>query len=615
MEYQKAKSASKVITVKGNTLRKRVLGTMDIVSSIVGSTLGPSGQPVLIERFEHGLPPLITKDGVTVMRALGMADPTDHCIMEAARDAAVKTANEAGDGTTTATVLSEALVRYIDDFCKRNPHVSPQKVVRTLETTFRDQIVPAIEASSIVVKNDRKLQKSVAKISANNEEDLAEAVMQCFDEIGDEGNVTILERSGPTGYQVERLEGYPIPIGYEQSCAKYYSAFINDAGTQKVVMEKPVFLLYHGVINDVQPILPLLQKVGDQLEMRLNGGNDAAGQPLPNFRSDYRNYNVVVIATGFSPKVIASFAHASTQPNSIRIFPLLVPLLAATNGQRQFLEDLAAVTGAVVFDPITNPPDRGELEDLGPGLTTFESSRFRSIIIGRAEGQIPEGSVDYEKFETYEDRLLARVADVEALLRNPESDADKIWLQERVGKLTGGIAKLHVVGSSNGELKEKAARAEDAVCAVRGAIRYGCLPGGGWMLLKLCSLLSDADAVVSNVLKPALIVPVDRLLKNCGFNDNDIKRILSPVLEGLRDGKTVVYDAYEHRHGDPVELGVLDSTPAVLEAIRNAISIASQLGTLGGTVVFHRDTQFERTEAHNAQDFERNANINEANER
>lgn len=602
MEYQKVKSAPKAITVKGDALRKRVLGTMHTVSSIVGATLGPGGQPVLIERFEHGLPPLITKDGVTVMRSLGMSDATDHCIMEAARDAATKTANEAGDGTTTATILSEALVRHIDEYCKRNPHVSPQKVVRTLESTFKEIIEPEILSRSITVKDDESLQKSVAKISANNEESLALAVMECFRAVGDEGNVTILERSGPTGYKVERLEGFPITMGYEQSCAKYYTAFINDAATQKVIMDRPVFLLYHGVINDVQPILPLLQKVGDELEKKLQG-----------IGTEYEHYNVVIVATGFSPRVLGSLAHSSTQANSIRMFPLVVPLFASANGQRQFLDDVAAVTGAVVFDPLTNPVHKGELVDLGPGVTTFESSRFRSMIIGRAEGEVPPNSQFASEYATFEDRLLSRVADLEVLVENPESTIDGIWLQERIGKLTNGIAKLHVIGSSNGELKEKRDRAEDAVCAVRGAIKHGCLPGGGWMLLKLCSILPDTNPVVRDVLKPALMVPVDRLLKNCGFNDVDIKGILEPVISGLRDGKAIVYDAYEHRHGDPVELGVLDSTPAVLEAVRNAISIASQLGTLGGTVVFRRDEQFERTEAHNAQDFERNANLNEAN--
>jgi len=603
MEYQKVKGAPKVITVKGPALRKRILGTMRTISSIVGSTLGPSGQPVLIERYEHNLPPLITKDGVTVMRSLGMVDATDHCIMECARSAAVQTGNEAGDGTTTATVLAEALVRYIDEFCKRNVHYSPQKVVRVLEDAFKIVIEPTIMKSSIPVKTNTSLQRSVAKISANNEEALADAVMECFELVGDDGNVTILERSGPTGYEVEQLDGYPIPMGYEQSCAKYYSAFINDASTQKVVMQNPVFLIYHGQVNDIQPILPLLAQVGDQLEMRLRGGVNEDGSPIIGYNPDFKSYNVVVVATGFSPKVLASFAHASTQPNSIRIFPLVVPLSPLTNGQKQFLDDVAVVTGANVFDPLTNPPDRGVLVDLGPGVTSFECSRYRSVIIGHAQG------------EEYEDRLLARVADLEILAKNPESDLDKILIQERIGKLTNGIAKLHVIGSSNGELKEKRDRAEDAVCAVRGAIKDGCLPGGGWTLLKICSVLSDEDPVVRDVLKPALMVPVQRLLENCGFNDTDIRRILAPILQGIAEDEVVVYDAYNHRHGSPIELGVLDAVPAVREAIRNSISIAAQLGTLGGTVVYTRDAQFERMEAHNAQEFERNANVNEANER
>lgn len=603
MEYGKVKSADKVIVTKGAALRKHILGTLGTVSSIVGATLGPGGNPILIERYEHGIPPLITKDGVTVMRSLGMANPVDHCIMESARDAASKTATDAGDGTTTATLLSEALVRHIDEYCKRQPNVSPQKVVRKIEKVFKDEIEPLVRSLTIKVADDRKLQKSVAKISANNDEELANAVMECFDLVGDEGNVTILERSGPTGYEVERLDGYPIPMGYEQSCSKFYSAFINDPSTQKVVMENPIFLLYYGAINDIQPILPMLAQVGDQLEMRINGGKDAAGNPFHGYRPDFKSYNVVVVATGFSEKALATFAHASSQPNSIRIFPLTVPLFSATNGQRQFLDDVSAITGAIVFDPVTNPASVGTLDDMGPSVEAFECSRTKSVIIGRAEG------------DEFNDRLLVRVADLEVLVENPESELDEIWLRERIGKLTGGIAKLHVIGSSNGELREKKDRAEDAVCAVRGAIKHGCLPGGGWTLLKICSVLDDSDPIVREVIKPALNVPVKRLLENCGFNDHDMERILAPVFQGIKDGKSVVYDAYEHRHGDPIDLGILDSAPAVLEAIRNSVSIASQLGTLGGTVVFRRDDVFERQEARSAAEFERNANLNEANNR
>ncbi len=603
MEYQKVKSAPKQILPKGPRLTKTVLDTMSSISGIVGATLGPSGAPVLIERFEQGLPPVITKDGVTVMRALGFDEAGKQVILEAARDAATKTANDAGDGTTTATVLSEAIVRRMNEFCSRNSTMSPQKVVRRMERVFEIVIEPAVRECSIVAKGNAKLLRSVACISANSDDKLADAVMECFEKVGDDGNVTLLERSGPSHYEVEVLEGYPITSGYEDSCGKFYNAFITDAGTQKVVLEKPVFVLYHGTINDIQTILPTLQKVGHEFDKRMGR--------VEGEESDYDHHNVVVVAIGFAERVLASFAHASAQGDSIRIYPMTVPMTSQTNSQKHFLDDLAAVTGADVFDPLTRPLNRAQLQHLGPGVESFEASRIRSTIVGRAEG-------DYlgdEDYATYEDRALDRVTELEAYIAAPESTADFILTQERLAKLTGGIAKLTVVGSSNGELKEKKDRAEDAVCAVRGAIKSGCLPGGGWMLLKLCSILSDEDPVTRDVLKPALMEPVYRLLSNCGLNELDTQRVLTPVLNGLRDGKQVIYDAYNHVHGDPVELGVLDSTPAVLEAIRNSISIASLLGTLGGYCVFKRDADLERSEARDTQSWLRDANSNEANDR
>jgi chaperonin GroEL len=267
------------------------------------------------------------------------------------------------------------------------------------------------------------------------------------------------------------------------------------------------------------------------------------------------------------------------------------------NAQVEFLHDLAAITGATVFDPVNHPLDRGTLEDLGPGVTTFESSRFRSTIIGRAANL----------GQAWEDRLLERIDTVEQQLAHPESEIDRILLGERLGKLTGGIAKLKVIGASNGELKEKRDRAEDAVCAVRGAIKHGCLPGGGWSLLRLVAALPD-NPINNEILKPALMEPVHRLLFNIGLSEYDQVQVLEPVLIGIRDGKTIVYNAETGKHGDAVELGVLDSTPAVLEAIRNALSIAGLLGTLGGCVVFARDSELERTEAKATQAWLRDAN-------
>lgn len=600
MEYQKIKSVAKQVTAKGPALSDKILTTLKTISDIVGATLGPGGSQVLIERFEHGIPPSITKDGVTVFRALGFTDAARHCIMEAARDAAVRTASEAGDGTTTATILAEAIVRLLNAYCTANPTYSPQKIVRRMEEVFRLEIEPLIQSLSTRVDfatpEGRALLQHVAKVSANGDGALGEAVLECFDLVGDEGNVTIVESQGPSNYQVEKIEGYPVPIGYEDSCGGFYPKFLNDPGRQMCVLEDPVFVLYHGILNDVMVAYSLLEKVGAEFEARIKGQ-----------QSDYRHHCVVFVAAGFSEQVVGTFAAGMQAANALRIFPLVIPKNPLQNYGAQFLEDLAAITGATVFDPINRPLDSGTLEDLGPGVVSFEASRFRSTVIGRAD----------RLGEPWETKMLDQVDVVAEQLKRPESELDKILLQERYGKLTGGIAKLRVIGSSNGELKEKRDRADDAVCAVRGAIKSGCLPGGGWTLMRVAYELRDRvdDPAVSEVLVPALLEPLRRLHRNCGMTEDEVEDVMDAMRRSLTAGEVRVYDAQEHTYGDPMELGIYDSTPAVLEAVRSSISIASLLGTLGGTVVFARDEELERTEARDVQEWKRNAETNPADER
>jgi chaperonin GroEL len=610
MQYQKVKSVAKQVQTRGSALDRTILQTMRTISEIVGSTLGPGGRQVLIERQEYNLAPMVTKDGVTVFRSLGFDEPAAQCIMEAARDASVRTASEAGDGTTTATILAESIVRLTKEFTEKNPRVSPQRVVRRLEAVFKGTIEPLIKDLStkadLMDPQGRELLKNVAKISANGDTELADAVMQCFDLVGDDGNVTISEVNGASKYEVERIEGYPIGMGYEESCAKFYPKFINDPGNQRVLLERPRFVIYHGRIQDPQSLFVLLNKLGYE------------------FESQKISPNVVLVATGFSENVLGYLSMAFAAAGALNVFPLLAPQSPFPNGQLDFLLDLAAMTGATLLDPMNLPFEQAELEHFGTA-NLFESYRFRSNVVGKAN----------------EDLLLLRVDELQTNLARAESQLDTIYLQERIGKLTGGIARLKVIGASNGELKEKRDRAEDAVCAVRGAIKHGCLPGGAWTLLRVMAELRKLnDPILEGVLIPALFEPFRRLLENVGItehNTEEFQAILKPILERLFEAKgirqveydetgseisssyvrtgPVVYDALEGKHVDPFEGGVLDSTPAVLEAVRNSLSIASLLGTLGGTVVFKRDSAVEQQEARDMANFMRDANRNEADER
>lgn len=609
MQYQKVKSVSKALRTKGPKLTEVVLKTMQTIADMVGATLGPGGQPVLIERQEFNLPAMVTKDGVTVFRALGFDDPTAHVVMEAARDASVRTASEAGDGTTTATVLADAIVRYAHEYTSKNPKVSPQKVVRRLMAVFTSTIEPMIKSLSrqadMSKEEGRKLLWDVAKISANGDVELADAVLNCFDLVGDEGNVTITEISGPSGFEVERIEGYPLPIGYEDSCGKFKDKFLNDPANQRTVLENPVFVVYHGRVQEIQSVIMLMEKIG--VEWQSNQG----------FR-----HNVVLVATGFSESVLAQLAVNFSEATSINVFPLLAPLTNVPNGQLGLLEDICAVTGSKLFDPLNNPLDRAELDELGVYAKTFESNRFRSAIVSDMND------------ENVALLIEEQVTKLQTQKKQASSIMDAAFFDERVGKLTGGIAKLKVIGASNGELRERRDRAEDAICAVRGAIKHGCLPGGGWMLLKLRhELMKLDDVIVNEVLCRSFLAPVERLFSNCGFTVEEAKVVIDQVTAklGLPKPKAVApgesgawdwtgaltYDAYEQKLVDPWEGGVIDSTPAVLEAVRNSLSIAALLGTLGGTVCFKRDLALERTEAKETNSFLRDAEYaeNPADER
>lgn len=576
LSHKKIKSVSKDMVAKGPSLDTKILSTMKSISNIVGATLGPGGCPVLIERQEYNLPSMITKDGVTVFRSLGFPGAIEHSVMEAARDAAVRTASEAGDGTTTATILAEAFVRYTHQYIKNHPTESPQRVVRQLEKIFKDTIEPFIKSKAIIPNKD--LLFAVAKCSANGDTDLAKAVMDCFELAGDEGNITILEKSGPSAYLVESIKGYPVTNGYEDSCRRFFPIFINDKSNNRVYMEKTLVILYYGKLTEIQTIFHLTDAITNAWE---------GDRALP--------YNVVIVATEFSDSVLASLASNWVDKNSINVYPLLLPQTPTLNGVMEILQDLQAITGSVIFDPATNPIERGEYKNLGEPLPYFEANRFRSNLVGCSE----------------EELLAVRVAEVKATLNTNISELEKRLINERIGKLTGGISKLTVVGASSGEIREKKDRADDAACGIRGARQFGCLPGGGWMLAKLIRHLETAEnPVITEVLAPALAEPIKRLMSNVGLNEEEANERFKYLCSACSNPEnTEIWDGFTDKFVNPSEAGVMDSVPAVLEAVRNSISIATLLGTLGGIVVFSRDDELERQEATDTYEFMRQGGL------
>ncbi|HUM42296.1 MAG TPA: TCP-1/cpn60 chaperonin family protein [Fervidobacterium sp.] len=573
-EMAKAKTAAKTITFEHKGLKEKVLDTVRQASDLVGSTLGPNGKVVLIERQED-LPPYTTKDGISVFNSMAFSDPTAQAILEAARDASSKTNSEAGDGTTTATILAEALIRLGFEYLEKNPKLSTQKVMRELEAVYKNLVVPLIQQQAIKInnENDKDLLKKVALISTNNDEEMSSAVLDAFNLVGHNGNITIAETPGSSGFDVEKIEGFPIARGFEDSCGRFLEEFINDKGNYRTVLDKPRFILYNGKLNESSALIPILQKI-----VRATGlDGDDADSATP------QSPNIVVVAHHFSETVLAWFANNFKNPETLNLVPLKTPLSYQANGQYHFLLDLAAYTGAKVFDPMTNPLEHGEIEDLGlDSMQQFEFYRYKSLIIGRPD----------------ELMVISRAEELEIQLKHAESSLDKELTNERLGILTGGIARVKVMGSSEAELKEKKHRVEDAVCAIKGALRQGVLPGGAKTLLTLSLIIRNGNysEAVKEIMGKAYLEPFYRILSNGGANADEMRDVYSKMMDENQPFFTT-YDSLNHVHGPAVEMGIIDSAEAVLMAIKNSLSVAKMLMGLSGIVVFKRDNELDRNVA------------------
>jgi chaperonin GroEL len=563
--HRKAKEAAKMYLSDKVRIQAIVLETMNDISNLVGATMGPGGKVVLLESDHVGISDRISKDGISVYAAMASQNPYKHSIIEVARASSLRTANEAGDGTTTTAVLASELIKQVFDFCNKNPKKSPQQTIRRIKKIVEESLVPYIQERSIKVTEDNKgLLTAVATISANGEKSLANAVIQCFEEIGfgESSHVTIRELPGPSGYKVERLEGFPIPVGLEESSGKYFSAFINDGGNQRCYLENPKFILFDGSILDLATFAVLFDAIGERVA-----------------KGDKGFSNIVLVANSFSEQVITNLAFNFEQNGTLKILPILSPMAQFMNAQTHFLTDMAAFTGAKVFG-MKNQISQANLEDLGSGMESFESFRFRSTLTGDPDPV----NIEY------------RVDELKKQKGRSESKAEEGWLEERMAKISSGIAKLTIIGSSPSDIKERADRAEDAVCAIRSSIVNGVLPGGCRIALDMASKIAQELEIgdpAREVLMPALLSLPNRLLDNAGYNSEEASEVLTKLL----DDPNLVYDIENQLFGLPEELGIFDASKAVSEALVNAVGIAGVLGTLGGIICHPRDDSFEREEA------------------
>lgn len=524
------------------------------MATIVGSTLGPGGRGVLIER--DGLSPLVTKDGVTVAKSLGLEKAEANVIVEAAKEICINTAKEAGDGTTTAIVLADAISRYGHEFMANNPKYNPQRLVNELQDLYDDVIVPYLKKNAIPVKEDSQLT-SVAAISANGDKKIAEKVVEAVLAAGDDGKVLIEEGQGNV-IRVETIEGMIVTSGL-RDIGSIGPIFINDKANQQVKLDEGIVFLYDGSMNDL--------KVPSMIQEALEG-TDLYGCPI------------LIFAHDFSDVVLDRFA--KTAKGGITVAPVKTPLTGLPNSRSMFLQDMSAYTGAYVFDA-------GNLEKLADEDEESVFGRFKSAKVNL-----------YESFvisDPNPDAVNARVTELKSIGDHAFSDMDRMHIRAAIAKLTGGVSTIWVGGASELEVREKKHRVEDAVEAVRSAIAEGIVPGGCNLHLKFAQLLEShlESKPAAIILINAFKEPIKLLLNNCG-EDHEI--VLARLEGSMRaapvdDMLLTVFDANRHEFVDALEAGIIEPAKVIRVSVGNALSVASLLMTLGGIVVVPRDGQLE----------------------
>jgi chaperonin GroEL len=548
------KTKSKQIIADKTQIRDLVHRTISDMATIVGTTLGPGGNPVLIER--DGLSPLVTKDGVTVAKNIGVADAAANTIVEAAKEICLNTAKEAGDGTTTAIVLADALVKEGQKFLSTRPKYNPQRMINELNDAYTRVVVPFLRDVAVKVGGEDQL-RFVATISANGDREIADVVVKAVMDAGDDGTVLINESQGGKTY-VEISEGYIVTTGLKD-LGQIGPSFINDKANQQVKMDKGYVVLYDGSMNDLKVPGLIQDAVADD-------GGFSDGTPI------------IVFAHSFADSVLDKFA--KTTKGGLTVVPIKTPRSGLPNGASMFLEDMAAYTGATVF----NPGNAEEFDD--EYLGNFDSARvnlYEAFITATPEG----------------DAVNTRVVELKAIAESAMGELDRSFLRAAIAKLTGGVSTIHVGGASDLEIREKKARVEDAVEAVRSAIAEGIVTGGCSVHLILSRLLGGTHPDKTeawSILADALQAPFKLLLKNCGEEYDEIHQKTSLyILEGANREKlpTYVFDANLHEMVDPMRTGIIEPAKVIRVSIGNALSVASLLTTLGGIIVVPRHQEHE----------------------
>ncbi|MDD2667735.1 chaperonin GroEL [Zoogloea sp.] len=520
-------SAKKVLF--GDDARARIVVGVNILADAVKVTLGPKGRNVVLERSFGS--PTVTKDGVSVAKEIELKDKYENIGAQLVKEVASKTSDNAGDGTTTATVLAQAIVR--EGFKYVAAGYNPADLKRGI-----DKAVIAIVAEIRNIARPTTTSREIAQvgaISANSDADIGQIIADAIDRVGKSGVITV-EDGKSLNNELDVVEGLQFDRGY---LSPY---FINNPEKQIAALDEPFILLFDKKISSIRDLLPILEQVAK------------AGRPL------------LIIAEDVEGEALATLV-----VNTIRGILKVVAVKAPGFGDRRkaILEDIAILTGGkVIAEEIGLTLDKATLEDLG---------QAKRIEVGKENTTVVDGLGSA-------DAIKARVGTIDAQIAEATSDYDREKLQERKAKLAGGVAVIKVGAATEVELKEKKARVEDALHATRAAVEEGVVPGGGVALLRARSAIAnlkgdnhEQDAGIKIVLR-AIEEPLRQIVTNAG---DEASVVVNKVIEGSGN---FGYNAANGTYGDLVEQGVLDPAKVTRSALQNAASVASLILTTDAIV-------------------------------
>lgn len=508
----------------GDDARTKMVRGINVLANAVKVTLGPKGRNVVLERSFGG--PTVTKDGVSVAKEIELKDKFENMGAAMVREVASKTSDNAGDGTTTATVLAQAIVDEGMKFVAAG--MNPMDLKRGIEKAVAAAITELKKLSKPTTTNKEIAQ--VGAISANSDEEIGQIISEAMDKVGKEGVITV-EDGKSLKNELEVVEGMQFDRGY---LSPY---FINQPEKQAAVLENPFILLHDKKISNIRELLPVLEQVAK------------AARPL------------VIIAEDIDGEALATLV-----VNSIRGILKVVAVKAPGFGDRRsaMLEDIAVLTGGTVISSnVGLSLDKATLAQLGSAKKVEVTKENTTIIDGAGDAAAIEN----------------RVKNIRTQIEGASSDYDREKLQERVAKLAGGVALIKVGAATEVEMKEKKARVEDALHATRAAVEEGIVPGGGVALIRAKLAIKDIkgdndeqNAGIRIVLR-AMEEPLRQIVANAG---DEPSVVVNTVAQG--EGN-FGYNAQSAKYGDMVEMGVLDPTKVTRTALQNAASVASLILT------------------------------------